>query len=592
MTGCKSCHGTHEIRSLQDPKSSINRVNIAGLCAQCHAGISRKFLASAHGSALSQGEKNAPSCIDCHGSHKIDPVQSKDSPLSKSNEAKLCLKCHSNDPEVRKQRGSSARLVVGYETGVHGLALAAGNLKSAACSDCHTSHDLKKAGDPSSHVSRWNIAETCSQCHSKIVKTYNESIHGSALKMGKSDAPTCTTCHGEHQIYAAKDSRSRVSPGNVSVQVCAGCHNSVPFNRKYGMSSGRFNSFLESYHGLAFRAGSVEVANCASCHGVHNIRPSRDPASTVNVANIAATCGRCHPGANRNFAIGNVHVVVGESGSGGVALAWIRNIYITLIIVIVGGMFLHNFLDFLKKSKRRIQIRNGLIHENYGSTQYVRMTLNERIQHAVTFISFILLAVTGFILRYPDAWWVAPIRSLSDSLFEIRGLVHRAAAIVLIGVSFYHLVYLSFTRKGKSFLKDILPGWKDAVDIWKNLLYITGISKSRPLFDRFGYIEKMEYWALVWGVLIMSVTGIVMWFENYFIGLFTKLGWDIARTIHFYEACLAALAIVVWHFYYVMFSPSVYPMNTAWVTGRISEEEMAEEHPLELSRRLASKVDN
>jgi hypothetical protein len=67
-------------------------------------------------------------------------------------------------------------------------------------------------------------------------------------------------------------------------------------------------------------------------------------------------------------------------------------------------------------------------------------------------------------------------------------------------------------------------------------------------------------------------------------GLFTKLGWDIARTIHFYEAWLATLSIIVWHFYYVMFNPDTYPMNMAWITGKLTESEMAEEHPLELEK--------
>ena len=82
----------------------------------------------------------------------------------------------------------------------------------------------------------------------------------------------------------------------------------------------------------------------------------------------------------------------------------------------------------------------------------------------------------------------------------------------------------------------------------------------------------------------MTATGIVMWFENTFIGIFTKLGWDIANTIHFYEAWLAFLAIVVWHFYFVIFNPDVYPMSLAWLKGTITEEEMTEEHPLELDR--------
>jgi predicted esterase YcpF (UPF0227 family) len=82
-----------------------------------------------------------------------------------------------------------------------------------------------------------------------------------------------------------------------------------------------------------------------------------------------------------------------------------------------------------------------------------------------------------------------------------------------------------------------------------------------------------------------------MWFDNTFIGLFTKLGWDIARTIHYYEAWMAFLAIVVWHFYFVIFNPEIYPMNTSWITGKITEEEMTEEHPLELDKIRQKQYD-
>jgi cytochrome b subunit of formate dehydrogenase len=488
--------------------------------------------------------------------------------------------------------GVAAGFIASYATSVHGMALAAGNQKSAVCSDCHGSHDLKKASDPSSRVNKRNIAETCARCHFDISKTYDESIHGIAVKKGRTDAPTCTNCHGEHQIYAHNDPRSPVAPLNVSERVCGLCHNSLPLNQKYGMPSQQFDSFSDSYHGLAAKAGSVEVANCASCHGVHNIKPSSDPTSTVNRANLAATCGRCHPGANRNFARGNVHVLMART-SGSRILYWIRIVYISLIVIVVGGMFLHNFFDFLRKTGHRLAVRQGKIAPlHYGAGQYIRMTLNERIQHAVVFSSFILLVLTGFMLRFPDAWWVVPIRQMSGKFFAVRSITHRIAGVLMIAVSLYHLCHLFFTRRGKQFGRDMLPRWRDIGDAWLNVRYLVGLSKKKPLFDRFGYIEKAEYWALTWGVVIMAATGIVMWFDNYFIGLFTKLGWDISRTIHFYEACLATWAIVVWHFYFVIFNPDVYPMSTAWLTGKISEEEMAQEHPLELARIKSAPSEN
>jgi cytochrome b subunit of formate dehydrogenase len=100
----------------------------------------------------------------------------------------------------------------------------------------------------------------------------------------------------------------------------------------------------------------------------------------------------------------------------------------------------------------------------------------------------------------------------------------------------------------------------------------------------------------VWGTIVMAVTGIIMWFDNTFIGVFTKLGYDVSRTIHYYEAWLATLAIIVWHFYFVIFNPDIYPINIAFWKGTLTEEEMEEEHALELEeikrRELAKEIDD
>jgi cytochrome b subunit of formate dehydrogenase len=230
-------------------------------------------------------------------------------------------------------------------------------------------------------------------------------------------------------------------------------------------------------------------------------------------------------------------------------------------------------------------IRRGLIpHPHSGPGLYVRMTREERFQHAALLISFTTLVVTGFMLRFPDVWWVRWIRALSDGVFEARSLTHRVAGVVMLVASFYHVYYVSFTKRGRELLTDMLPRFQDARDVVAMMKYNLGMSGVRPLFDRFSYIEKAEYWALIWGTMVMGATGIIMWFDNTFIGLLTKLGYDVARSIHYYEAWLATLAIIVWHFYFVIFNPDVYPLNVAFWKGTLTEEEMEEDHPLELRR--------
>jgi cytochrome b subunit of formate dehydrogenase len=246
-------------------------------------------------------------------------------------------------------------------------------------------------------------------------------------------------------------------------------------------------------------------------------------------------------------------------------------------------MLLHNLVDFLRKSRHKLQVRRGEVLEApHSHALYLRMTASERLQHGALVFSFTVLVITGFMLRYPEAWWVQGIRHLSGHAFEARSISHRIAAIIMVVASIVHLGYLALTPRGRRFFLDMLPRRGDLTNATRNILYNVGLSRQKALFHRFSYMEKMEYWALVWGTLVMAVTGTIMAFENYFISLITKLGWDISRTVHFYEAWLATLAIVVWHLYYVIFNPEVYPMNTAWLSGRLPESVMAEEHPLEL----------
>jgi cytochrome b subunit of formate dehydrogenase len=580
---CKQCHGTHDVVSPKVPGSTFHTSKLVESCGTCHGAVQRTFLTSAHARALAENVPGAPNCLTCHnnGMTKIRP--GKDVAQQKIAQEKKCLSCHLDDPAVRARTSPSAGFIAAYEKSVHGSALLRGNGEAANCVNCHGSHEMKKGSDPSSKVSKLHIPETCGGCHQDVAAEYAESVHGRARARGVNDAPVCTDCHGEHNILSPADPRSPVAPLNVSGQVCAPCHNSVKLTQKYGISANRFQTFSDSYHGLAGRAGSVEVANCASCHGVHAIKASNDPRSSVYKANLATTCGKCHPGANERFAEGTVHIAIAKEEEP--ILYWIATLYLILIVTIVGGMFVHNLLDFLRKARRRLKIRKGeLAEEPVGRGLYLRMTLSERLQHGTLAISFVLLVITGFMLRYPEAWWVVWLRELSDQAFDLRSLTHRIAAVIMIAASVYHIVYVTATRRGKELIKDLMPNRQDGLDAIAVLKYNLGLSKQKPRFGRFSYIEKSEYWALVWGTIVMATTGFIMWFDNTFIGLFTKLGYDIARTIHFYEAWLATLAIIVWHFYYVIFNPDVYPMNLAWLTGYLTEEEMVEEHPLELEQ--------
>jgi cytochrome b subunit of formate dehydrogenase len=212
------------------------------------------------------------------------------------------------------------------------------------------------------------------------------------------------------------------------------------------------------------------------------------------------------------------------------------------------------------------------------------MPLRFRWQHAALLSSFFLLVLTGFALKFPDSWF-ASMLSLGE---RMRQLLHRVAAVILISVSVYHAFDVIFTREGRRLAFDLFPNLDDIRGAWQNLSYYLGLSNRKPDFPRFNYAEKMEYWALVWGMFVMAATGIMLW-AKVAVGNHLPRWWlDVATAIHFYEAILATLAILVWHFYQVFLDPDVYPMNWAWWDGKMTLHHYREEHRLDAATLMTN----
>ncbi|MBK8857894.1 MAG: cytochrome b/b6 domain-containing protein [Opitutaceae bacterium] len=589
-TDCKACHGTHETVGAKHADFTFTATRQTKSCGECHEEAAKAYQASAHVYRPGTGARVTPDCLSCHRENvtRADPALAAGT--LKLAQVKLCESCHVSNAEVAGLSHLGAKFVSSFDQSVHGAALVDGKADAASCVDCHGAHAMNKAAVADAKVNRIHLTETCAKCHAEQAEHYTSSVHATALAKGNLDSADCTSCHGEHDIRKHTDPTARVHKSNLAQQVCAECHASVRLTQRYGLSAETFNTFTDSYHGLAVRGGAVEVVNCASCHGDHAIKSQNDPTSTVHKSNLYKTCGECHPGANTRFAMGSVHASEKDRAQSP-WLYWISNLYVVLIVAVVGGMAVHNLLDFLKKTRIKLAIQKGeIVEEHVAHRLYLRMTVHERLQHAVLVISFVLLVVTGFMLRYPEAWWVVGIRKLSDQAFALRGLTHRVAGVVMVLSGVWHIWYLAFTANGRKLFKDLLPQWRDVTDPWHVLKYNLGLSATKPAFGRFCYIEKAEYWAMAWGTILMALTGVILWFDNTSMGYITKLGFDIARIVHFYEAILATLAIIVWHFYFVIFNPEVYPMNLAWLTGRMSEKEMLEEHPLQLAELKAAEA--
>jgi cytochrome b subunit of formate dehydrogenase len=562
MFSCVDCHKGVKAEPHETPPAKVT-------CGECHTDQQAAYDRGYHAKASQSGEHKAATCEDCHGS--VHELLSSSDPKSKVNHANIpatCGACHSQK-FVMEASGHSAQPFMSYQQSVHGRALAAGKDNSAVCTDCHGAHEILAASDPKSSINKFNVPVTCGKCHQAVETQFMQSIHGQALARGNGQAPVCTDCHGIHAIKAHLDPNSPVSAQNIARTTCARCHEGVRLSQEFGVTGQSVSTYLDSYHGLASRGGSPVAANCASCHGVHNILPSTDPRSTINKANLAKTCGVCHPGVNERFTLNRVHVDSRASADiGSTAVRWIRRFYLVIIFSVIGAMFLHNLIIWRAKAIARRKAVGPLV---------TRMTTNQRWQHLLLLVSFIVLVVTGFALKYPDSW-LAVALGMSERL---RSLTHRIAGVVMIGTGVYHLVYITLTRSGRRLIIDFAPRPKDASDAWGTMRYYLGLSPHKPQFSRFNYAEKAEYWALVWGSVLMAITGIMMWAKVSVGDLLARWWIDAATAIHFYEAVLATLAIVVWHFYQVFFDPDVYPMNWAWWDGKMSRKHYEEEHALD-----------
>jgi formate dehydrogenase gamma subunit len=526
-------------------------------CLDCHsdktlavtntAGVAKSLFVDA--AILSASVHKTNSCVSCHAD-----ATTKHPDDNRILAPVNCARCHG-------QQGES------YGASVHGLARKAGHQNAATCADCHGLHDILPPTSPASPLHFVHQAQTCGRCHAQEARDVAASVHGKAMATGERDAPTCTDCHSEHKIQALKDDSALA----IS-EVCSRCHASVYLDGKYNLPADRVKTYLESYHGLAAQNGSVVVAHCASCHGYHKILPSSDPISMINTNNLVATCGQCHPGADKMFVSGKIHEDISAAGSGhdlgGRISSWVRRIYLALIFVVVGAMLVHNVLLFHKKVAA---------HLRASGRPVLRMSLSHRWQHAVLALSFITLAVTGFALKFPDSGLAAMLGSSEP----VRRWIHRIAGIVLLLVGLYHLIHILTTKEGRRLVRDLFPVKKDLDDIRCAIRYLASWSDEKPKIGRFGYAEKMEYWAVLWGTIIMGATGLMIWFKLDVTRFLPRWAVDVALTIHYYEAVLACLAIVVWHFYHVIFDPDVYPLNTACWNGRVSEEWQKHEHPLD-----------
>jgi len=281
-------------------------------------------------------------CVGCHAAirgYPHDPLTAVDRRDYTLAANAICARCHqAQAAEVADNQ--------------HAIALAEGNRAAAVCTDCHGSHDVGRLVAHSPEV-----AATCARCHGEIYDLYVTSVHGRALVDGNRDVPTCTDCHGVHDIAGP----SKPTFHLFSPQLCATCHADEALMEKYGISTNVFETYVADFHGstvmLFQRFAPDQEENkpvCTDCHGVHAMLPADDPESTVFQDNLLRTCQRCHPDATEAFPSSWLSHYSPEPGKA--TVVWLVQLfYKVLIPVVVGGMAAYVALHWVgtRLQKRR-----------------------------------------------------------------------------------------------------------------------------------------------------------------------------------------------------------------------------------------------
>ncbi len=566
------------VARAEDAKPANANVGGFDACKDCHNGTDAPAVdLTAFGKSVHAGQA---SCTDCHAGYAMGPHEGELQPLSPADEATVA-------------RLAKARWPAGPDLHGHGA-------KSEA------PPEETKVSAPRAYLA-------CAGCHEgnnpEAMAGWQASIHSRWLREdAKVPGPTCASCHGPiHAVqklapYDPKATARQEVPADRReiARRCEACHGNEEFAKAAGLNAEAAITYHDSIHGRLARVGNPYAPVCTSCHaakkeqgGTHAIVSKGSPASAVSAGQKTETCGRCHTRASEGFGALIAHKQIQETGGHvvphiiHVAFSWLTTL--TLLF-----FAFHVAIDFVYELRQRLSKKPHGGHAEDATKSVVRFDLHQRAQHWLMLSGVILLGITGWPLRGAGDPEAARYSASFMKLFggaEGAAIGHRVGAALIIASAFYHLFYLTFLASKKRLPLSMLPMPKDALDMRDNILFMLGLRKERPKFERFMYLEKFDYWAVFWGIVMMVGTGFIFWFPAWFAGWAPSWLITAALIIHGEEATLAILFLFVVHFYNVHLKPSIFPMNWAWLNGRISVEMMKHEHPLEYER-IKPKLDD
>ncbi len=564
---CVKCHSDIDPR-IHRPCEPSGRVD----CSNCHAKISEEYFLSGHGQAFVNKMEQAPYCTTCHGSHDVKSHSDDTAGTFRSAIPRLCGDCHREEGKA-SLLGILAEVAAytDYSTSVHGRGLTEkGLLPSAICIDCHSAHLILKHINKRSSVYEKNIPATCASCHRGIYKQFIKSVHFAGSKEGEEKLPTCTDCHSAHTIAEVERDQFMTE---VTLQ-CGSCHTDLG------------ETYLDTMHGKAYQLGYLKAAKCSDCHGAHLILSASDPTSSIGFNNIVETCQTCHEDAHRRFTGYLTHATHHDPAK--YPILFYTYWAMTSLLIGVFGFFGLHTLMWLPRSFKHMIDRSSE-HKKSAEGRYFikRFNRTQRVTHILVIVSFMSLALTGMMLKFSSMPWANFIATLLGGV-RVAGVIHRIAAVITFGYFFFHLATL-VRHKSKhrigfrelAFGKNSLMfNRKDVKEFFGTLKWFFGRG-PRPNYGRWTYWEKFDYLAVFWGVAVIGLSGLMLWFPEFFTKFLPGPLINVANIVHSDEALLAVGFIFTIHFFNTHLRPEAFPMDTVIFTGSVPLEEYKKDRPEE-----------
>jgi cytochrome b subunit of formate dehydrogenase len=573
---CLSCHGEHGEQAPHPEAEDLLLVDEAG------------FEIGVHGSL---------DCVSCH-----TDIKDAQSPHERDPTAQLpdCASCHvqlweevreTRPPEALGRLGIVVENIKAYEQSFHARpSFDDPDLPHASCNDCHQTHTFNVPPRESGERTEWHlgIAESCGSCHDWQLDMYSESVHGELTMIeGDPSAATCTDCHTSHAII----STSRDDFKMAATTACGGCH------------EGNYKSYGGTYHGKVHRLGYAYTAKCYDCHESHDILRVDDPLSPIHIDNRLQTCQGCHDGngislATAGFVSFSPHAHAHDFQR--YPEMWIASRFmIALLIGVFAFFWLHSGLWYYREYKERkankdqTHVRTDELLEDGKHVQVRRFGPVWRLAHLVFAIATMTLVLSGTTVLFPDSGWAQTVVGLLGGP-QTASLIHMIAATVFLALFAGHIVYMAVhlfrVRDTFSWFgpDSLVPNLKDLEDITGMFKWFFG-KGPRPIFERWTYWEKFDYWAVFWGVAIIGGSGLIMTFSSFSAQFLPGWVFNVALLVHGEEAFLAAVFLFTVHFFNNHFRPDkLPPPDIVMFTGSMPLEEFRHEHRAQYNRLVES----